>query len=495
MNPFAHLVAYAKSAAKKQSRNYIKETYTVQYINEEPHVKISHFKPLAKNQIPKSDVQDITPLEIYPKKVKHFLWGFGGNITDACMANIDKLPENAKYTFFTKVFSPQNGAGLSILRIPISGNDFSEEQYTLDDYDPKKESRPDYLLKRMNFKFLDPFIEFARRAKLANPELHILVTAWTAPAWMKDDNEHRRNKLFGGQIKKEHFPHYAKYLYKTVKYIEEHDLKVDFLTVLNEPLIGEAKESWYFEGNFMSVPDQVDFTVNYLKPLFSKNNLSTNILAHDHNWDNAGEVVQNIQTNEAFSDAIGGVAYHCYGGDFGTLYNSLIKHPNHPGLNTECTGQLREHHEGYWYDFQWWMQTQSVDAVRAGTAGAIGWNLCLDNHGGPPPPGKSGCHNCRGMVALDPNASIDHMIYENPEFKALAQVSRYTTVGTKVIESDDTAPTQIPNVAFKNPNGDYVIVVRNPTSMDRTVEVKYKSKTLGFVVVPSSGAITVLIGK
>lgn len=380
------------------------------------------------------------------------MYGFGASITESCLENMKRLPAAGRKEFFTRVFSQEKGAGFSYLRIPIGSNDFSIGDYTLND---SADGQPDPQLKLFNSEKLQPFIDFVKESKTYNPNIKIIISPWTPPAWMKDTQ-----KLRGGQLKKEYFEAYAEYLKRTIATFEDQGLQVAQLTILNEPLIGDAQTKWFFPQAYMTTTDQMDFIQKYLTPKLKDGN--TKVLLHDHNWDNANDVLEKWESNK-HNPKIEGMAYHCYGGNFGTLEKNLNQTPGVPSFNTECTSTFK----GAGLDrdtYFWWLQSQSLDAVKAGISGSLGWNLCLDEKGGPV---NDGCKDCRGLVTIDSKTA---KIKINPEFQALETTSRVTDAGSVRIDSTESDP-ESKSVAFKNPDGTLSMVLVNRSKQKRSFKI------------------------
>ena len=419
-------------------------------------------------------------VNISSDKKKQTIWGFGAAVTGACLDNIETLSKEDQQNTLMKLFSPINGAGLSLLRLPIGSNDFTSEDFSLDD---TPGNTPDPKLKKMNMKRLDRLLDFVKKAKKINPNIQVIISTWSPPAWMKNTK-----KLRGGEINQSSYPSYANYLTKVIKHIQNNNIKVKAMTVLNEPYIENAKTDWSFPQSYMSIKDQKNFVTNYLKPSLKANNIKIAILAHDHNWDNAGDSLAAIDDkNSRYAQDIGGIAYHCYGGNFETLKQSLKSHPNLIAINTECSGTLSSYDKSG--DLQWWLESQSVDAIKEGLSGSLGWNLCLDPKGGPH---NGGCENCRGLLTIDKN-SANNKIIENPEYFALAQTSRFVTTGAHVIEATNSNRSGIVSVAFENPDRSIILVIRNPTDKVFSASIKFDNYQVGTKLIPAKGATSLLI--
>jgi glucosylceramidase len=378
------------------------------------------------------------------------------------------------------VFSRESGAGFSYLRVPLGANDFSNGNYSLDD---TKGNKPDPNFNDFQKKILTKEMEFIKIAKKINPDLKILITPWTPPAWMKDTK-----KLNGGQLKIEYQRDYANYLGKSIQSFQDEGIKVDHMTILNEPLIGWAATNWSFPQAYMSTAQQKDFLINNLLPISKNFKNFPKILIHDHNWDNAGESIA-MAKEPKLKSMIGGIALHCYGGEYNDQRKVLADFRPLNGINTECSSLISKNAEAE--SFDWWLKTQSLDSLRAGSSGGLGWNLCLDETGGPK---NNGCQDCRGLVTIDQKNS--KKITYNPEFEALAFSSRALRSGSVRIQSNDTSLSEVTNVAFKNPDGKIVVLLRNSSAKNVKLYLKiFPCKNNLQVEVPAHSAASLRLNE
>lgn len=71
-------------------------------------------------------------------------------------------------------------------RIPIGASDFSLRAYTYDDYTNDTELKNFSLTdEELNYK-----IPFIKQAQIINPNIQFIGAAWTAPPWMKTNNDY-----------------------------------------------------------------------------------------------------------------------------------------------------------------------------------------------------------------------------------------------------------------------------------------------------------------
>ena len=135
--------------------------------------------------------------------------GFGASITDASAMLINGLPPDRRDSLLRDLFDRDNGIGLSFTRLTIGASDFSATHYTFDDMPP---GLRDSSLLRFS---IEPDrahrLPVLRRALAINPELKIMASPWSAPAWMKTSD-----KLIGGTLRPDAFGPFAEYLARYV---------------------------------------------------------------------------------------------------------------------------------------------------------------------------------------------------------------------------------------------------------------------------------------
>lgn len=429
------------------------------------------------SEIPgRSSDEDIS-IDINPEIHFQEIWGFGGSVTDACLANLRQLPESERKKLMNSFFSTASGAGFSYLRVPLGSNDYSDGDYSLDD---TVDNKADPQLNQFKKEKIQNFIAFAKEAKSINPDIKIMLSPWSPPAWMKDTKN-----LKGGRLKKEYQKAYARYLQKSVEAFHSEGLSVNHLTILNEPMIINAKDSWPFAQTYMPVSQQKDFLAHDLLPLVEKQKDFPQILLHDHNWDDADKNAKRLLANAKIKAMAAGVALHCYEGDFSFQQRVFANLKSTPGFNSECTSTLSQTDK--LESFEWWLKNQSIDSLRLGSSGALGWNLCLNEMG---EPRNNGCDDCRGLVTIDQKNS-QKIIY-NPEFEALAFTSRVVRNGAVRIHSNDTTASGITNVSFKNLDGSIVVLLRNATAKATKASIQIQqSKSFVEVKIPAHSAVSI----
>lgn len=120
-------------------------------------------------------------------------------------------------------------------------------------------------------------IPVLKEALSINPNLKVMATPWTAPAWMKNNR-----KLNGGGFidSWNYWQTYAQYFVKFIEAYKAEGINIESLTVQNEPLLSRDD----YPTMTMSANQQIVFIRDHLGPLFRQRNINTKILAFDHNW-------------------------------------------------------------------------------------------------------------------------------------------------------------------------------------------------------------------
>lgn len=427
---------------------------------------------------------------IIPEKRILKMDGYGANLTESCTINLLRLPRKMRDEVMQNLFSKRTGAGFDFLRLPLGATDFADGKKGSYTYDDAKEDDPQF--KQLDLSRDEKSFRVIQAARKINPKLHVMISPWTAPAWMKTENT-----LHGGGLAEKHYQDYANYFVKVIRELQERRIPVDSLTVQNEPFY----ETKGYPSMAMTTKEMGTFIGDYLGPALEKAQLSVRIFSHDHNWSLSQESNE-ILANPAALKYTFGVAYHCYWGEKFNMYDTYNAHPEKVLLQTECTGT-----ESYMdgsksdpvNDFGWWLDNQSIGAARlgpTGTSGALGWNLCLDEHNGPqngikndPNIPNGGCVTCRGMVKMDFSGSKPKVIY-NGEFYALAQVSRFIDPDSHSVELDGDKEG-LTAAAFVNADGTVVLAVHNSTNQAQEFRAALGQKEFRYEL-PALGAATFL---
>ncbi|MBN1139872.1 MAG: hypothetical protein JXM73_25090 [Anaerolineae bacterium] len=421
--------------------------------------------------------------------------GFGAALTDSATWLIFNIPEPIRTNLLNDLFSSTAGIGLSYLRLPMGACDFTPPIsvtgfpiiYTYDD----NGGQPDPGL--ANFSIARDDVDHYKRipllqqAKSINPELKLMGSPWTAPAWMKDSGS-----PITGSLMTTYYDEYAQYFVKFVlAYSQTQGLPIHAVVVQNEP----RHEASNYPSMPMEPEQQADFIGGYLGPAFADAGINTKILTWDHNWDGwlYPITVMDILSDTDKKDYVDGSAWHCYCSappdcEENTPDKQDLVHDAHPDKDiyfTECTG-TGGILDDFGQDLKWGVQTIAIGTIRNWARTVLYWNLALDEKG---KPHTGGCRDCRGLVAIDSTGTYT----KSAEYYIVGHLSKFIDPGARRIESS-FLPNILETVAFQNPDDSIVLVVLNPKDPngagEKTVafDVQWKGLHFSQILQPQSVA-------
>lgn len=356
--------------------------------------------------------------------------GFGAAMTGStAWLLMNQMSPTQRMALLRQLFGT-TGISLSALRLPMGSSDFSLEAYSY-------ENIPGYFSIEKDKIYIIPALLEALKI---NPNLSIIASPWSAPAWMKTSNS-----LNGGALidSPEIHKAYASYFRKFVQAYQKAGIPIFAVTLQNEPQHDTT------DMPSMTLTPAVEQSLAIaIGQEFKQAGLQTKIIGWDHNWDNTAFATE-ILSGVVATEYIEGIAFHCYAGDVSAQSVVQRTFPSKNIYFTECSSGSWS--GGFASDLMWDAKNLIIGATRNWARTVLKWNLALDNQHGPKLPG--GCSNCRGIVTIGETGQV---IF-NEDYYALAHLSQFVSPGAWRIASSH------PNsVAFQNPNQDIVILLSNP---------------------------------
>jgi len=388
--------------------------------------------------------------------------GFGASFTDSTAYLMKNLPEKERWDVLRKLFDPHNGIGISYIRLPISVTDFSLTNYTYDNMPPGK---TDPLLQNFSLAHDEEYIiPLLKDILTLNPKLQIIVSPWTAPAWMKNtDDLMGTTDGVSSFLKPEFYASYALYFVKIIQGYARHGITIQTMTIQNEVLYGPDS----YPGMTMSKEAQTTFLNNYLGPAFISAGINTKVMVFDHNWIDADYPEYVLGHLNLFSSKIvGGTAIHCYDGEVTNQTRIHDKFPNFPIYMTECSGfdYRTDFTEVLLYD----MQNLLIGVVNNWGSVSIKWNIALDQNKGPQ---NGGCPNCLGLIEI--NTDTGKVKY-NPDYYTVGIFSRFALPGSVRIQVTSNNDNLLVT-GFKRPDGTIAVVVLNQGKTDQNFSLNWNN--------------------
>jgi glucosylceramidase len=364
------------------------------------------------------------------------------------------MTQAARANLLNELFSTNgNNIGISYLRISIGASDLSDRVFSYDDL-PEGETDPE-----MTGFSLDPekedLIPVLKEILAINPSIKILGSPWSAPLWMKTNNA-----SVGGSLKPEYYNAYAKYFVKYIQGMEAEGITIDAITIQNEPLYGGNNPSM-----LMSAADQAIFIKQSLGPAFAAAGITTKIIIYDHNADRTDYPIT-VLNDPAARQYVDGSAFHLYGGSIEAL--SAV-HDAYPDKNLYFTEQWVGAPGNLAEDLKWHIETLIIGATRNWCRNVIEWNLASDPNYDPHTVG--GCSQCLGTVTINGNT-----VTRNPAYYILAHAAKFVRPGSVRVSTN--LPGNLPNVAFRTPEGKKVLIVINTSPAKKNFNVKFRGSTV-----------------
>lgn len=408
--------------------------------------------------------------------------GWGGAINEYGWVAMSVLSQTERDNVMKAMFDT-SGCAINLGRISIGANDYSTSLYSCDD------SPNDYTMANFSLaKDKVNVIPFALATKAINPNMVFWASPHSPPAWMKTNNN-----MIDGSLKTDDATRkaYALYFQTWVQKMAAEGLPISAVHVQNEPNIsgngypacvmsgavmatliktyigpqfktsGLSTQIWL--GTLQSALDGTSFYHEFIPPALGDATTSAFITGVSMQWnaiDSCGAVTQNYPSKKAWQ-----TEHQC--GNFwwepGFVSTTA---PNDWNYGVFTVHRM----------FQW---------LRLGVNAYSQWNMVLDEIG----MSNSTVHAWPQNSMISVNKTTKAVKY-NPQFYAVKHFGYFVKPGARRIATAGNYSTGGSNslgvnidplvgsitdgdmMAFLNPNGDKVLVVRNSSGSTKTVSIK-----------------------
>ncbi|HEU4347619.1 MAG TPA: discoidin domain-containing protein [Actinoplanes sp.] len=414
--------------------------------------------------------------------------GFGASITDSAANVLYRLGPAARDDAMRTLFDPVTGIGVSFLRQPVGSSDFTAEpaHYT---YDDVPAGQTDFPLAHFSIAHdQNQILPLLRRAIELNPQVTVLATPWSPPAWMKTGDS-----LIGGRLKDdpEIYDAYARYLVKFVQAYAGAGVPIDYLTVQNEP---QNRHPSGYPGTDMPVRQEAA-VIAALGPMLREASPHTRILGYDHNWQtHPGDIASTPPGEDPETDYpykllatpaakwLAGTAYHCYAGEPADMTKLHDAYPKKDIWFTECSGSHGPNDppaQVFRDTLTWHARNIILGTMRNWAKSAVNWNIALDSSGGPH---LGGCDTCTGLLTLQPDGTVTR----DAEYFTVGHAAKFVKPGAVRIASTSFGTTgwngQIMDAAFRNPDGSTALIVHNENDDPRSFAVSVGDQQFSYTL-------------
>ncbi len=402
-------------------------------------------------------------IEVDEKQTFQTIDGFGYCLTGGSAQLLHQMTQAARADLLRELFGTEGASiGVSYLRLSIGASDLDERVFSYDDL-PAGQTDP--LLARFS---LAPdrahLLPVLKEILAINPDLKLLGSPWSPPAWMKTNGETK-----GGSLRPEFYAAYAQYFVKYLQQMRAEGVRLDAITVQNEPLHPGNNPS------LLMLPEQqAEFIKKHLGPALRAAKLDTKIILYDHNADRPDYPISILNDKEA-RQYVDGSAFHLYAGPIEAL--SQV-HDAHPDKHVYFTEQWIGAPGKFGPDLAWHTKTLIIGATRNWSRTVLEWNLAADPQQNPHTPG--GCTECLGAITIAPGNAVTR----NPAYYIIAHVSKFVRPGSVRVAS--SGPAALPNVAFRTPAGQRVLVVLNDSPAPLAFRIRQQGVAAASTLAPGA---------
>ncbi|HEY1496839.1 MAG TPA: glycoside hydrolase family 30 beta sandwich domain-containing protein [Candidatus Solibacter sp.] len=377
--------------------------------------------------------------------------GFGYALTGGSAQHLIHMSAAARAAILKELFGTgDREIGVSYLRLTIGASDLNERVFTYDDM-PDGQTDPDLQHFDLGPDKSDVIPVMKEILKL-NPRIKILASPWTAPSWMKTNNNAK-----GGALKPEAYAVYARYFVKYIRAMKAEGIAIDAITVQNEPLNPKNTPSLV-----MQAAEEALFIKNHLGPAFHAAGIKTRIVLYDHNCD-VPEYATAILADAGAARYVDGSGFHLYGGKIEAMTQV---HDQFPAKNLYFTEQMVVGSvEGKpAINIAAPVRRLIIGATRNWSRNVLLWNLAADPKNNPHTD-NGGCGVCQGAITIDGDQASRNLAYY-----VVAHASKFVRPGSVRIAS--TSLDALPNVAFRTPAGKRVLIVVNASQTPQTFDIQ-----------------------
>ncbi|MFJ5900136.1 carbohydrate-binding protein [Streptomyces sp. NPDC093064] len=227
-----------------------------------------------------------------PSTTRQNYSGIGFSLDETSVSNLWKLTPAQRDEAIRLLVDPKNGAGLDRFRLTIGSPDLIEHLPFWSEDDLPAGVTEDFALKHFSIQ-RDIDLHIVDTIKLIqryNPKATFFASAWSAPAWMKTNNRFTGEVALKpgsttdyyqvGKLRDDCIDVFARYYVKFVQAYAKHGIRVDALTLLNEPGMDVV-----YPAMDISVAQQQKLTLTIKREIRAAR-LNTQLYVHDFNfWD------------------------------------------------------------------------------------------------------------------------------------------------------------------------------------------------------------------
>jgi glucosylceramidase len=406
-------------------------------------------------------------IEVALDKPQQLITGFGGAFSERGWDALSALPADLKAEAFNALFSG-SGAAFNVCRTPIAANDIARKWYSY------AETPGDFDLNDFSIaNDRTSLIPYIKSAMAIQPDLSVWASPWSPPVWMKTNGHYAMapswpdqptNGLKPEQRGKEgqdyfiqedrYFDAYARYFRRYVEHYAKEGIKIGMVMPQNEFNSDQPFPSccWTPEGLARFIP--------FLGREMAKT--GTDIFFGTLERSNA-DMLTNVLSDPKAAPFIKGVGIQ-WGGK-GALEDIQRRHPNLPiwGSEQECGRGTNDWH---YTRYGWGLMKRYFNA---GAGAWHYWNMAM------PLDGLTGWGWPQNtLVSVDTQRGTYRL---TNDYWLMRHMSAYVQRGARFIPATSFLGFEN-QLAFRNPNGDLVMVIQNDLATPHSVGIAIGTKQI-----------------
>lgn len=402
--------------------------------------------------------------------------GFGACFSELGWTSLSALSESDRDAVLRELFDPVAGARFTYCRTPIASSDFALDGYTYDEH------KDDFSMAHFSIehdrKTLLPFIHAAQKYQ---PALKLWASPWTPPTWMKRNHFYAEakglpamgftdNGIAPDQIghegedmfiqKPEYFKAYAEYFGKYIDAYREAGIPVGMVMPQNE--FNSAQ-------NFPSctwTPAGLSRFLEFLGPEMGRRQVEVFLGTLERP---NPALVEQVMADASAARYIKGIGVQWAGK--GALPALHVEYPKLMIFHSEqeCGDGKNE----WSYSSYCWQLMKHY--FRSGASGYMYWNISLAKDARSTWGWKQ-----NSLVTVDEAAKTHRF---NHDYYVLKQLTHFVQVGAVRLDTSGTCDDVL---AFRNPDGKVVTLLRNPSPREQRVQLQIAGREMMVKLPPDS---------
>ena len=384
---------------------------------------------------------------------KQAIRGFGCCFSELSALALNELDVTAKTAVLDELFG-ESGCNFNYCRTPIGASDFATDFYSYNEVDGDYEMA-NFSVARDEELLLPLILEGVSRQK----DMQMFASPWCPPLWLKTKHEYC-NGVFNKT--EENYRAYALYFKKYVKAYKGAGVPLVHIYPQNEPCSNQIFPSCVWKGNELA-----EFIGTYLGPALEGEGVdifygTINGPEADgrYLWTQYSDYLGYAMKDEKAKKYIKGVGYQ-WAGKY-ALAQTQDDYPDLEIIQTESEcGDGQNSWEQMLYIF-----SLMRHYFRFGSSAYVYWNLALKKN----QPSSWGWHQ-NSLVSVD-NGKMEF----TPEFYMMKHFSHFVKRGARYVATKGELSSLC--CAFRNPDGQTVVVAYNPYDFEQTLTVEEKSYIL-----------------